>query len=81
MRRDSFVLSDGGLILIDDVRNATPRRFGEGSTLGKAKYSIPYLLENGFEIVFDGYQVAMARPDGLPSRSRRRTRLPLRLGR
>lgn len=55
------LLAGGGLVLIDDVRNATPRRFGERSRLGKAKYSIPYLLSHGFEIVFDDYQVALTR--------------------
>ena len=48
-----------GLILIDDVRNPTPKKFGETSNFGKAKYSIPYLLENGFELVVDEYQVIL----------------------
>ena len=26
---------------------------------GKAKYSIPYLRDNGFEIIMDEYQVLM----------------------
>ncbi|MHB1834118.1 MAG: class I SAM-dependent methyltransferase [Solirubrobacteraceae bacterium] len=55
------LLADDGLVLIDDVRNATPRRFGESSGLGKAKYSVPYLLGRGFEIVVDDYQVALTR--------------------
>ncbi len=53
------VLSDNGVVLIDDVRNSTPIQFGEDSRLGKAKYSIPFLLENGFECVMDEYQVLM----------------------
>ena len=53
------VLSDNGIILIDDVRNQTPKQFGETSDLGKSKYSIPYLLEQGFEIVANEYQVIL----------------------
>lgn len=54
------LISPGGLILIDDVRNATPKQISkEESDYGKAKYSIPYLEENGFEIVMDEYQVVM----------------------
>jgi hypothetical protein len=54
------IISDGGIILIDDVRNATPKQVSkEESDYGKAKYSIPYLEENGFEIVMDEYQVVM----------------------
>lgn len=56
------LISEKGVILIDDVRNITPRvNSGEKSEYGKAKYSIPYLLENGFEIVMDEYQVVMKR--------------------
>jgi len=53
------LLSAHGIILIDDVRNQTPKQFGETSDLGKAKYSIPYFLEHGFEIIADGYQVIL----------------------
>lgn len=53
------LISDLGLILIDDVRNQTPKKFGEASDLGKAKYSIPYYLDHGFEIVMDEYQVIL----------------------
>ena len=54
------IISDGGLILIDDVRNATPKQVSnEESDYGKAKYSIPFLEYNGFEIVMDEYQVVM----------------------
>jgi hypothetical protein len=51
----------GGLILIDDVRNQTPRAFGEQSDLGKAKYSLPLLLRHGFRIEMSGYQVLLMR--------------------
>lgn len=50
------LLSENGYLLIDDVRNRTPKKFGEDSDLGKSKYSIPFLLDNGFEIVMDEYQ-------------------------
>ncbi|MDR3550951.1 MAG: hypothetical protein P4L31_06065 [Candidatus Babeliales bacterium] len=53
------VLADNGILLIDDVRNQTPKKFGDTSGLGKSKYAIPYLLEHGFEIVMDEYQVLM----------------------
>lgn len=57
VRRD--LIAPGGHILIDDVRNQTPKKYGETSELGKAKYSLPYLLENGFEIVEDEYQILL----------------------
>ena len=53
------LVKPGGLVLIDDVRNQTPKKFGETSEYGKAKYSLKYLLENGFEIIEDGYQVLL----------------------
>ena len=53
------LLAKDGLILIDDVKNVLPRRFGETSCLGKAKYSIPYFLENGYKIVMDEYQYVL----------------------
>lgn len=48
-----------GYILIDDVKNQTPKQYGEVSNLGKSKYALPYLLEHGFEIVMDEYQVLL----------------------
>jgi hypothetical protein len=54
------LISDGGILLIDDVRSPVPKIISnEESDYGKAKYSIPYLQENGFEIVMDEYQVVM----------------------
>lgn len=54
------IISDGGILLIDDVRSPLPKMTSnETSDYGKAKYSIPYLQENGFEIVIDEYQVLM----------------------
>ncbi len=53
------LISKNGLLLIDDVKNQTPKKFGETSNLGKSKYSLPYLLENGFEILMDEYQVIL----------------------
>lgn len=50
------LLKEGGLILIDDVRNQTPKKFGETSELGKSKYSLDYFCKNNYEIVFAGYQ-------------------------
>ena len=50
------LLSDNGIILIDDVKSVVPKTFGEQSDLGKAKYSIPYFLENGYKIIMSEYQ-------------------------
>lgn len=55
------ILADNGIILIDDVRNCGPKSRGEKSDYGKAKYSIPYFLENGYEIIIDEYQVILKR--------------------
>jgi hypothetical protein len=51
----------GGIVLIDDVRNQTPRKFGEQSDLGKAKYSLPFLLEHGFRLEMSEYQCLLVR--------------------
>ncbi|HEY1778191.1 MAG TPA: hypothetical protein VGG41_18685 [Solirubrobacteraceae bacterium] len=56
------LLSGQGLLLIDDIGNPTPGRFGDDSPHGKAKYSLPYLLEQGFEVVFEGFQLALRPP-------------------
>lgn len=54
------ILKDDGLILIDDVRNpAMLLKNVTTNKLGKSKYAIPYLLENGYEIVEDEYQVIL----------------------
>lgn len=53
------LISKDGIILIDDVKSVVPKKFGEKSNLGKAKYSIPYFLYNGFEMVMDEYQVVL----------------------
>jgi len=53
------VLSANGILLIDDVRNQTPKKFGDTSGLGKSRYAIPYLLEHGFEVVMDEYQIIL----------------------
>ena len=51
------LLSDNGIILIDDVRNQNV--LNDSSGLGKSKYAIPYLLKHGFEIIEDEYQVML----------------------
>ncbi len=54
------IMSKNGVILIDDVRNTTPKIVdNEESDYGKAKYSIPFLMKNGFELVMDEYQVVL----------------------
>jgi len=56
---ENNLLSKNGLLIIDDVRNPTPKLAGETNNLGKAKYSIPYLLEHNFKIIMDEYQVIL----------------------
>ena len=54
------LLAENGIILIDDVKSVVPKKIdGETSDLGKAKYSIPYFLENGYESVFNEYQTIL----------------------
>jgi hypothetical protein len=54
------LMVEGGIILIDDVKNQTIKQYhGDTSDLGKSKLSLPYLLNNGFEVIFDGYQVIL----------------------
>lgn len=55
------LVSLGGVLLLDDVQNQTPRKFGERSNLGKAKYSLPYLVEHGFRIEKAEYQYLLVR--------------------
>lgn len=66
------ILAPDGVILIDDVHVHGPAReaatgllrkiAGKGELhYGKGKYSIPYLREQGFQILFEGYQVVMGR--------------------
>lgn len=57
------LISEKGLILIDDVKNRTPKKFGEASDLGKSKYALPFLLAHGFVIVMDEYQVILKKCD------------------
>jgi hypothetical protein len=47
------LMSDNGIILIDDV--------GTDLYHTKGKYSIPYLLENGYNLVLHEYQVLLVR--------------------
>lgn len=54
------ILKQDGIILIDDVKN--PYMLLNKITtnkLGKSKYALPYLLENGYEIIEDEYQVIL----------------------
>ena len=55
------IISDNGIIVIDDVRNPTPKKFGEKSDLGKSKYALEFFLSRGFEILIDEYQVILKR--------------------
>lgn len=59
---ENDLISEGGIILIDDVKNIQSKK-QDNSDYGKAKYSIPYLLENGFELVMDEYQVVLLKKE------------------
>lgn len=48
---DNNLMSDNGVILIDDV--------GSNVLDGKGKYSIPYLLNNNYHIILHSYQVLL----------------------
>lgn len=51
------LVNAGGLLLVDDVLNGTPKEMGnKNNTLGKSELSIPYLINNGFKIIYEGYQ-------------------------
>ncbi|MBI5274766.1 MAG: hypothetical protein HY860_06930 [Chlamydiales bacterium] len=54
------LIPSGGLILIDDVKHPVPIKLDNDKTfMGKAKYSLPYLLSHGFEIIEDEFQVLL----------------------
>jgi len=56
---DKNILNINGLIIIDDICNPEVRKLGEEDKYGKSKYSIPYLLDNNFEIIFNEYQIIL----------------------
>ena len=47
------LMAPGAIILVDDV--------GDNITLTKGKFSIPYLLEHGYEMIMHEYQVLLRR--------------------
>lgn len=54
---DNNLLKNDGFILIDDVKNKTPRELGDTrNTLGKSEKSIPYFLSKKFNLIYTGYQ-------------------------
>jgi hypothetical protein len=56
------LIRNNGIILVDDVLNQTPKEMGDiNNKLGKSDLSIPYLLENKYVIIFDGYQHILRR--------------------
>jgi hypothetical protein len=56
---DRDLLNINGLIIIDDICNPEIRKAEETDKYGKSKYSIPYLLDNNFEIIFNEYQIIL----------------------
>ncbi len=53
------LMNKNGLILIDDIRSCIPFEHGETIDLGKGYLSIPYFLNNGFELIMDEYQTIL----------------------
>ena len=53
------LISKNGIILIDDIRSTVPYELGESIELGKGHLSIPYLKENGFQLIMDEYQTVL----------------------
>jgi hypothetical protein len=51
------IIKENGLILIDDVRN--PNNDFTRQNLGKSLFSIPFLLQNGFKLMLNEYQVIL----------------------
>lgn len=58
---ENDLMSVNGLILIDDIKNPITIKNGESSEWGKGKYSIPYFLNNGYDIIMNEYQVILQR--------------------
>lgn len=59
------LMNENGVILIDDVKNITPKREGEVSDFGKAKYSIPYFLKNDYVMIADEYQIILQKNNNI----------------
>lgn len=57
VERDLII--NNGIILIDDIRSPQPYLSGENINLGKGYLSIPYFLQNGFELIMDEYQTIL----------------------
>lgn len=56
------LLKPNGLLLIDDVLNKTPFEHGHlDNKYGKSTKSLPYLLNNDFKVVFEGYQYILSK--------------------
>lgn len=55
------LLNKDGIILIDDVKNLNSKAENINFEWGTAQYAIEYLLDNGFRILFDEYQVILVK--------------------
>ncbi len=53
------LMNKNGIILIDDIRSCVPYEHNQGIDLGKGYLSIPYFLNNGFELIMDEYQTIL----------------------
>jgi hypothetical protein len=60
------LLRDGGKILMDDTNCTVPAEYGMPCPLGRARYSLPYFLTNGFEIELQKYQTLLRRKNISP---------------
>jgi hypothetical protein len=55
------LMSNNGIILIDDIRSVVPYEQHQGIELGKGYLSIPYFLQNGFKLIMDEYQTILVK--------------------
>jgi hypothetical protein len=59
VKRD--LLTKDGILLIDDVNTMASQNLGDFSGLGKGKYAVPFLLSNGYDILFKGFQYVLGK--------------------
>ena len=55
------LMTDNGIILIDDIRSCVPYETNQNVDLGKGYLSIPYFLSNGYKLVMDEYQTILVK--------------------
>lgn len=56
---ERHLLTRNGTLVIDDVAHKNVETAG----LGKGKYAVPFLLSNGYDILFKGYQYVLGKKE------------------